>query len=71
MLMPMMEDSASGVSMTRSGYFALQPIGHAKDAAGLHILADDEDAVVGAHGLVERLADRLEDGHGGHHRASL
>jgi hypothetical protein len=45
-----------------------QPLRRAEDAAPLDILAEDEDALIALHLLLETVADRLQDGldcHGG------
>ena len=62
--MPMIADSASGVSKHRSVAEGFgQPLGDPEDAAERRdVLAEDQDPVVGGHRVVQRPVDRL------HHR---
>ena len=49
----------------------VQPFRGAKDSACFDVFAQQEDAVVPGHLLVERAADCFDDGHRGHQSSSL
>ena len=70
--MPMIADSASGVSITRAGAELVEEAVGDLERAAEHadVLAHHEHALVGAHLLAHAVGDRLQVGHGGHQAAS-